>query len=247
MAAGASVHVLTGFATVAKQAAQGAALLADGLAGGESAALVDALGIREASGTVLDHLYVISPAAARARLGIQIVRVPRFAGVLSVQKVLIAGVSTRAAAESAARAGFAVTAIDAFGDLDQHPSVRASRWRASSRRARPRRAARASSAMRSSISSSFENHPSAIASARRGARAVGEPRRRSSAACAIRILLAEALGSAVHLRPRVRLTPDTTADAHGTRPTRIASAGLVTDGLRLRTQVRRSRTRRDGS
>src|SRR5438876_166401 len=68
--AGASVHVLTGFATVAKQAAQGAALLADGLAGGRSAALVDALGIREACGTVLDHLYVISPAAARARLGI---------------------------------------------------------------------------------------------------------------------------------------------------------------------------------
>jgi len=34
------------------------------------------------------------------------------------------GISTRAAAESAARAGFAVTAIDAFGDLDQHPSVR---------------------------------------------------------------------------------------------------------------------------
>jgi hypothetical protein len=31
---------------------------------------VDALGIREACGTVLDHLYVISPAAARARLGI---------------------------------------------------------------------------------------------------------------------------------------------------------------------------------
>jgi hypothetical protein len=32
--------------------------------------------------------------------------------------------STRAAAESAARAGFAVTAIDAFNDLDQHASVR---------------------------------------------------------------------------------------------------------------------------
>jgi predicted ATP-grasp superfamily ATP-dependent carboligase len=39
--------------------------------------------------------------------------------------VLIAGVSTRAAAESAARTAFTVTAIDAFGDLDQHPSVRA--------------------------------------------------------------------------------------------------------------------------
>lgn len=39
-------------------------------------------------------------------------------------RVIIAGVSTRAAAESAAKAGFAVTAIDAFGDLDQHPAVR---------------------------------------------------------------------------------------------------------------------------
>ena len=65
-----SLHVLTGFASVAKQAAQGAALLADGLAGGKSAALVDAMGIREARGTVLDHLYVISPAQARVRLGI---------------------------------------------------------------------------------------------------------------------------------------------------------------------------------
>jgi len=63
--------VLTGFATVAKHAAQGAALVADGLAGGSSAALVDALGIREASGSVLDHLYVIPPAAARGRLGIE--------------------------------------------------------------------------------------------------------------------------------------------------------------------------------
>ena len=41
------------------------------------------------------------------------------------EHVLIVGVSTRAAAESAALAGFAVTAIDAFVDLDQHPSVRA--------------------------------------------------------------------------------------------------------------------------
>jgi predicted ATP-grasp superfamily ATP-dependent carboligase len=39
--------------------------------------------------------------------------------------VLICGVSTRAAAESAALAGFRVTAIDAFADADQHPSVRA--------------------------------------------------------------------------------------------------------------------------
>jgi predicted butyrate kinase (DUF1464 family) len=63
-------HVLTGFAATAKQAAQGAALLADGLSGGRAAPLVEAMGIRDAHGSALDHLYVISPAAARARLGI---------------------------------------------------------------------------------------------------------------------------------------------------------------------------------
>jgi predicted butyrate kinase (DUF1464 family) len=65
-----TVHMLTGFATVAKQAAQGAAVIADGLAGGRSAPLVNRLGIRDASGTVLDYLHVISPDAARHRLGI---------------------------------------------------------------------------------------------------------------------------------------------------------------------------------
>jgi predicted ATP-grasp superfamily ATP-dependent carboligase len=40
-------------------------------------------------------------------------------------RVLIVGVSTRAAAESAARAGYDVIALDAYADLDQHPSVRA--------------------------------------------------------------------------------------------------------------------------
>jgi len=66
----ASVHLLVGFAATAGQAAQGAALLAYGLAGGATMALVKTLRIREASGTVLDHLFVISPADARARLGI---------------------------------------------------------------------------------------------------------------------------------------------------------------------------------
>ncbi len=40
-------------------------------------------------------------------------------------RVLIVGVSTRAAAESAARAGFEVIALDGYADLDQHPAVRA--------------------------------------------------------------------------------------------------------------------------
>jgi predicted butyrate kinase (DUF1464 family) len=64
----ASIDVLTGLAPVSKQAAQGAAIIADGLAGGRSQALVQTMRIGEASGTVLDHLYVIDSAAARARL-----------------------------------------------------------------------------------------------------------------------------------------------------------------------------------
>ncbi|HEU4649441.1 MAG TPA: DUF1464 family protein [Gemmatimonadales bacterium] len=64
------VRLLKGFATHAKQGAQGAALLADGLAGGTHRPLVTTLGIQEASGTVLDHLFVIAAAAARHRLGL---------------------------------------------------------------------------------------------------------------------------------------------------------------------------------
>jgi predicted butyrate kinase (DUF1464 family) len=64
------VRVLDGFATVAKQGAQGAALIADGLAGGANRALVDHMRLRNAGGTVLDYLYVVSPDTARARLGL---------------------------------------------------------------------------------------------------------------------------------------------------------------------------------
>ena len=71
---GARTHLLAGFASVAKQGAQGAALIADGLAGGTPGGatvdLVEVMEIRRACGTVLDHLHVITPAAARARLGI---------------------------------------------------------------------------------------------------------------------------------------------------------------------------------
>lgn len=67
---GATVRTLVGLGGAAKQGAQGAAVIADGLAGGRFAALVDTLGIREASGTVLDHLSFIPPSEARARLKI---------------------------------------------------------------------------------------------------------------------------------------------------------------------------------
>ena len=67
---GVPVRRLGGFAASAKHAAQGAAVIADGLAGGRYAALVERLGVREARGTALDHLYVVPPAAARWRLGL---------------------------------------------------------------------------------------------------------------------------------------------------------------------------------
>lgn len=67
---GVTVRRLEGYAVHAKQGAQGAALLADGLAGGRYRGLVERLGIREAHGTVLDHLHVISSTDARRRLGL---------------------------------------------------------------------------------------------------------------------------------------------------------------------------------
>jgi len=82
------------------------------------------------------------------------------------ERVLVAGLSTRAAAESAARAGFVVTGIDAFGDLDQDPRVRAlslprdfgARFTA----AAAARAARGIGCDAVAYVSSFENHPRAI-------------------------------------------------------------------------------------
>jgi predicted butyrate kinase (DUF1464 family) len=67
-----TVRQLRGFAETAKQGAQGAALLADGLSGGHHARLVNRLRVRQAKGTVLDHLVFISPASARRRLGIPV-------------------------------------------------------------------------------------------------------------------------------------------------------------------------------
>jgi predicted butyrate kinase (DUF1464 family) len=70
LAAIAPVVDLEGFAKVAKQGAQGAALIADGLAGGEHRILVDTLRLRESAGSVLDYLRVITPEKARRRIGI---------------------------------------------------------------------------------------------------------------------------------------------------------------------------------
>ena len=94
-------------------------------------------------------------------------------------RVLLAGLSTRAAAESAARAGVDAIAIDAFGDRDQHPAVRslsiardlAGRPTAASMA----RAARTIACDAVAYLSPFENHPRAVALLASGRVLLGNP------------------------------------------------------------------------
>lgn len=78
------------------------------------------------------------------------------------EEVLLVGVSTRAAATSAARAGYRVHTVDAYADLDQHPDVNA---RAVPRGFGPRAAVRTAAKLRGTVVaylSPFENHPAQI-------------------------------------------------------------------------------------
>jgi predicted butyrate kinase (DUF1464 family) len=67
LAAFGPVRRVEGFASVAKEAAQGAALIADGLAGGRFRELVAVMEIRGARGTALDHLYIRDAEALRQK------------------------------------------------------------------------------------------------------------------------------------------------------------------------------------
>jgi predicted butyrate kinase (DUF1464 family) len=69
LAAVAAVRTATGLGTRAKSAAQGAALLADGLAGGLYAPLVERLRLGEASGTSVDHLRMRGAESIRQTFG----------------------------------------------------------------------------------------------------------------------------------------------------------------------------------
>jgi uncharacterized protein len=130
------------------------------------------------------------------------------------RRVLLTGVSTRAAAESAARAGFAVTAIDGYADWDQHPSVRAlSLPRDFGARVTPHAAAciaRTVPCDAVAYLSSFENHPRAVAMLANGRALWG------NAPAVLRrardpLLLMQAL------RRRGLLSPDVSCGAEGPR------------------------------
>ena len=64
----APVLTLTGLGGNAKMGAQGAAVMADGLAGGGYRPVVEAMRLRECGGTVLDHLTVLDPRETLLRL-----------------------------------------------------------------------------------------------------------------------------------------------------------------------------------
>ena len=67
LAAVAPVRLVAGLAADAKAGAHGAAVLADGLAGGRYAALVQRLGVADSSGSALDHLRVHGAERIRLR------------------------------------------------------------------------------------------------------------------------------------------------------------------------------------
>jgi predicted ATP-grasp superfamily ATP-dependent carboligase len=132
------------------------------------------------------------------------------------ERVLIVGTSTRAAAESAARAGFAVTSIDAFGDLDQHAAVRAlSLPRDFAARPTAPAGARAARTIRTDAVvylSSFENHPRAVASLAAGRALWGnspETLRRTRDP----LVVADALRARGFETPKVRLAASAEATA----------------------------------
>jgi uncharacterized protein len=93
--------------------------------------------------------------------------------------VLIAGVTTRPFAQSAARAGYRVTAIDGFGDRDLRSVADVILARpVAGQRYGPHQAAAAGAAVAPdwvAYTSNFENYPSAVGRLSRGRRLLGNP------------------------------------------------------------------------
>lgn len=135
------------------------------------------------------------------------------------ERVLIAGMSTRAVAESAARSGCRVAAVDAFGDLDHRARPLVSFPHDLHRRYDAAAAARASRRIPCdavAYTSNFENHPEAVALLARGRELLG------TAPAALRrvrdpLALARFLGSVRMPALTVRASPPPTAAGHSGR------------------------------
>ena len=143
------------------------------------------------------------------------------------KRVLVAGVSTRAAADSAARAGFVVTAIDAFGDLDQHASVRAlSLGRSFTARAAAR-AARSIECDAVVYLSTFENHPEAVSALAAEGRSLWGNAPEVLRRVRNPMLVAQALRGRDCAVPEVCLAPD----AHLESDPHVAPESYVVSGI----------------
>jgi predicted ATP-grasp superfamily ATP-dependent carboligase len=97
----------------------------------------------------------------------------------SARRLVVAGVTTRALARSAARAGWDVTAVDAFGDLDLLAVARVIALRRGEQGFDPAAAAAAARgvpAEAAMYTANFENHPAAVAALAAGRRLLGNPR-----------------------------------------------------------------------
>lgn len=136
---------------------------------------------------------------------------------MASERILICGLSARAAAESAARAGLSVTTLDAFADLDQHEGVRAMSLPRDFGRgftaASAAAAARPLDCDAVAYLSPFENHPRDVQALARGRVLLGNP-----PAILARVrnpqLVAEALRTRglPALRVRTRNDPDESID-----------------------------------
>ena len=95
------------------------------------------------------------------------------------ETLVVAGVTTRALAISASRAGYRVTAVDAFGDLDLRQAADVIPLRRDSGPGySPSTAAAAAASVSAELAaytSSFENHPEAVARLARGRLLLGNP------------------------------------------------------------------------
>jgi predicted ATP-grasp superfamily ATP-dependent carboligase len=126
---------------------------------------------------------------------------------VTAARVVIVGVSTRAAAESAARAGFDVAAIDAFADLDQHPAVHAHSLQVPFTARAAAEAARSIECDAVAYLANFENHPAAVRVLTAHRTLWGNP---ADVLTRVRdpILVAQTLSRVGFAAPEVRLKPD---------------------------------------
>ena len=125
------------------------------------------------------------------------------------RRLLVAGVTTRAIASSAARAGWTVTAVDAFGDLDLRACARVIALRREDGSFDPSAAATAARRIPAdavAYTSNFENHPSAVVALAEGRRLLGNP-------ASVLERVRDPIGLMLALRRHGFATPETRARA----------------------------------